>query len=168
MKTLILMRHAKSSWDDTSLADFDRPLNDRGRSAAPFMGLLLVREGLIPDVIVSSPARRARETAELVKEAAGFDAEMRFDDRVYEASPQTLVRVLAETGEEHKSAMLVGHNPGMEGVIRLLTGSSEPMPTAAAAVLKIDLPGWSSLDADVGGVEGIYRPKAEMAREGRP
>ena len=96
MKTLLLMRHAKSSWDDASLDDFDRPLNDRGRAAAPFMGGLLRRENLVPDIVVSSPARRARETAGLVKDAAGIVPDIRLDDRIYEAAAQTLATVASE------------------------------------------------------------------------
>ena len=76
MKTLYVLRHAKSSWENSELADFDRPLNDRGKTTAPFMGKVMKKNELAPDLILSSPAVRARETARLVKEAAGFDAEM--------------------------------------------------------------------------------------------
>jgi phosphohistidine phosphatase len=165
MKTLVVMRHAKSSWDDASVADVDRPLNGRGRAAAPFMGGLLAREGVIPDIVISSPARRARETAELVKKAAGTGIEIRFDERIYEADPQTLVRVVSEVGEEFSTPMIVGHNPGMEGLVRFLTGSPEEMPTAAVAVIDIQVLSWASLGAGTGKVERVYRPNAEMNRE---
>src|SRR5436190_5546197 len=126
MKTLYLMRHAKSSWDDASLSDFEGPLNDRGLKAAPFMGKLMREKGLEPNVILSSPANRAKQTAMLVKDASGFPHEIRFDDRIYEASPQSLLQVASEIDDANMSAMLVGHNPGMEGFIRYLTGSLEP------------------------------------------
>jgi len=168
MKTLIVMRHAKSSWDDASMADIDRPLNERGRAAAPFMGRLIAGNGIVPNIVVSSPARRARETAELVKNAGGIGAEIRFDERIYEADPQTLVRVVSELGEEYSAAMIVGHNPGMEGLVRFLTGSSEEMPTAAVAVINIETIGWAALGAGTGKVERVYRPKTEMNRHNGP
>src|SRR5687768_12800804 len=118
MKTLFLLRHAKSSWDDATLADFDRPLNGRGERAAPFMGELMARHGFQPSVILSSPAARARKTALLVKDAGNLRAEIGFEHRIYEASPHGLRTVTSELDETHTSAMLVGHNPGMEGFVR--------------------------------------------------
>lgn len=162
MKRLLVLRHAKSSWDDASLADFDRPLNDRGRKTAPFMGALMSREGLVPDRILSSPARRARETAELTREAADLEAPVMFDERIYEATAGELVRVVSELGNEVFSALLVGHNPGMEGVVRVLTGEQEEMPTAALAVIDLDVPGWSSVSPASGRLIRIFRPKEEM------
>src|SRR5689334_12446246 len=135
MKTLYVLRHAKSSWDNAELEDFDRPLNDRGESSAPFMGEFMTANGFEPAVIVSSPAVRARETARLVKEAAHMPAEIVYDDRIYEASPRTLQTVAASFDDRFDSAMMVGHNPGMEGFVRLLTGRSEEMPTASLAVI---------------------------------
>src|SRR5213592_2322055 len=100
MKTLFLCRHAKSSWDDPALADFERPLNGRGLKAAPFMGEFLREASLSPALIVSSPAARARHTAELVKDAARFDAQLTFDGRIYEASPRALREVTSELPED--------------------------------------------------------------------
>ena len=159
MKTLYLMRHAKSSWEDASLSDFERPLNDRGLSAAPFMGKLMREKGLEPDVILSSPAERAKQTASLVKEASGISHEIRFDDRIYEASPHTLVQVASEIDNANTSAMLVGHNPGMEGFIRYLTGNLEPMPTAALAGIKLNIDKWSEIADGCGDLLEILRPK---------
>ena len=118
MTTLYLLRHAKSSWDDAGLADFDRPLNERGRSTAPFIGQVMKRDGLVPDLILSSPANRARETAQLVRKAADLTAEVELDEKIYEASPQTLRQIVASIGEGIQSVMIVGHNPGMEGLVR--------------------------------------------------
>jgi phosphohistidine phosphatase len=162
MKLLYLLRHAKSSWDDASLADFDRPLNDRGHRSAPFMGEVMVGRGYAPEIVISSPANRAANTAELVKEAAGFDAEIRHDDRIYEASPNSLRQVISELDDAFASAMAVGHNPGMEGFIRYLTGEIEPMPTAALAVIELDIDSWSEINADTGKLVEIIRPKDEM------
>ena len=164
MKRLYLLRHAKSSWDDASLADFDRPLNDRGRSAAPFMGELIATRGLRPDIIVSSPAIRAMQTAQLVKEASGFDIPLNYDERIYEASPQTLRSVISQLPDDLGAALVVGHNPGMEGIIRYLTGELQPMPTAALASIKLAVDRWAAVDDGVGTLEFVIRPKEEMRK----
>ncbi|HKR02167.1 MAG TPA: histidine phosphatase family protein, partial [Pyrinomonadaceae bacterium] len=90
MKKLLLLRHAKSSWDDASLPDFERPLNERGRRAAPLMGEFMRRQKIRPDLVICSPARRTRETIARVLEAAGMTTEVRYDERIYEASVQAL------------------------------------------------------------------------------
>src|SRR6266704_2743160 len=127
MKTLFLMRHAKSSWSEEGLADIERPLNERGLRVAPFMGKLMQEKGFEPDRILTSTAVRARNTAALVKEAGKLAAILQFEPRIYEASPNGLRQVVSEIGERFKSAMIVGHNPGIEGFIRFLTGRLEPM-----------------------------------------
>lgn len=167
MKTLFVLRHAKSSWDDSSLADFDRPLNDRGKTAAPFMGGIMAERDLHPDVILSSPAVRARETASLVKKAGKLDAEIRFEERIYEASPPTLKQVVAGIDDEFRSAMIVGHNPGMEGFIRLLTGRLEAMPTAALAIIDLDIARWEDINTDRGTLRQVIRPKDEVKTNAR-
>jgi phosphohistidine phosphatase len=167
MKTLFVLRHAKSSWDDPDLADFDRPLNDRGEAAAPFMGQVMKREGFEPETIRSSPAARAKATALLAKEHGGIAAEVVFEERIYEASTQTLKRVVSDIEDEYRSAMIVGHNPGMEGLVRLLSGKSEPMPTGSLAVIDLDIASWSDLDTSRGRLRTVIRPKDEMKRFGK-
>ena len=162
MKTLFILRHAKSSWEDADLADFERPLNERGLKTAPFMGEVMARKGFAPSVILSSPAVRAKQTALLVKDSGGISGELRFDDRIYEASPQRLLQVASEIDDAFRSAMLVGHNPGIEGFIRFLTGQLEPMPTAALAVIELDIDKWGETVAGCGELRAIYRPKDEM------
>ena len=162
MKTIYLLRHAKSSWDDDSLSDFERPLNERGLRTAPYIGEAMTRRGYLPSLIISSPAKRAATTAELVKGSAGLNFDLRFDDRIYEASPNTFPTVVSETSDDVDSLMLVGHNPGMEGFIRYLTGRIEPMPTAALAVIELSINSWKDLDAECGKVHEIIRPKDEM------
>lgn len=162
MKTIFLLRHAKSSWDDTSLSDFERPLNGRGLNAASFMGELIARRGFIPATIVSSPANRAAKTAALVKESAGINTDIKFDDRIYEASPNTLRQVISGLDDSFDSAMIVGHNPGTEGFIRYLTGRVETMPTAALAVIELNIENWLGIDADTGRIIEIVRPKEEL------
>jgi phosphohistidine phosphatase len=159
MRTLILMRHAKSSWDDPSLADFDRPLNERGVRTAPLMGDVMRREGLSPDVILSSTANRARQTAESARAAARIAVDPVFDGRIYEASPIALRQVVSEIDDRHGTAMLVGHNPGMEGFVQYLTGRIEPMPTAAIAVIELDISRWRDVSSDSGRLLRVFRPK---------
>ena len=167
MKTLYVLRHAKSSWEDADLADFERPLNERGEATAPFMGDVMKRYGLEPELILASPAVRAKETAIRVKEAAGFDAEIKFKERIYEATPQTLLQVTTSIDDRFSSAMIVGHNPGMEGFVRLLTGKQEPMPTATLAVIDLDILGWDEAVPAVGTLRKIIRPKDEIKTFGK-
>lgn len=159
MKKLYLLRHAKSSWDDASLSDFVRPLNYRGERTAPFMGKFMRKKVLEPSLIVSSPAIRAKQTAMLVKDAADLKCELQFDERIYEASPRTLLQVTSEIDDVNESLMLVGHNPGMEGFVRLLTGDLEPMPTAALAVLDMDIDSWVEISDGCGQLRKVFRPK---------
>ena len=167
MKTLYLLRHAKSSWTDTSLADFDRPLNGRGQNAAPFMGEVMARKGLLPDLIISSPAKRATQTAILIKESCGSNAPIQYDEKIYEASPQALKGVISQAGNDLESVMIVGHNPGIEGLINYLTGNLEPMPTAALAVILLDIAAWNKIDANSGTLQFVIRPNEEMKASGR-
>jgi len=149
MKKLLVLRHAKSSWTDPDLADFDRPLNERGLRAAPFMGSVIVKDGLEPELIISSPAERARTTAELVVQGGDLAADVRFEERIYEASPHTLLQIVSDLDDDLETVLLVGHNPGIEDFVKLLTGVYEPMSTAAMAVLAARGPTPSSTRAAV-------------------
>jgi len=164
VKTLYILRHAKSSWERPDIADFERPLNEAGRNTAPFMGQLLYDRTFQPDLILSSPAKRAKQTAVLIKETAGFKAEIKYDDRIYEASPQVLLQVIADVKEKRESVMLVGHNPGIEGLIRFLTGHKESMPTAALAIIELWVNKWDGIVADSGVLKELIRPKEEMMK----
>ncbi len=164
MKTLYLLRHAKSSWGDPDLADFDRPLNERGKAAAPFMGELIAAKGYEPSIVLCSPAERAKQTAELVKKHAGIRAEIRFDERIYEASPNALRQVVSEIDDSVESAILVGHNPGIEGFIRYLTDEVEAMPTASLAVIT-EIDSWAAISAGCGTLTTVHRPKDEAAKQ---
>lgn len=161
MKTLFLMRHAKSNWNDANLSDFQRPLNERGLKAAPLIGKIMFDRRIKPDLIISSPAERAKQTAMLVKEAAQIDGEIQFEKRIYEASVSTLMKILAETGEAVKSVMLIGHNPGFEGLLNVLTGAAQPMPTAALAVIDLNINNWGEITPNCGTLRVLIRPKDE-------
>ena len=159
MKKLLLLRHAKSSWDDPGLADFDRPLNERGRRAAPLMGKFLRNENIGIDLILCSPAQRTRQTIALVTKAARLDAPLRFDERIYEATLDTLVEVVSQIEESAVSVMLVGHNPGLEQLLFYLTGEDERMPTGALAELALDVEKWSKTHEGCAQLERFTRPR---------
>jgi phosphohistidine phosphatase len=162
MKTLYILRHAESRWADTDVSDFDRPLNERGLQTAPLIGELMAAKRLFPGVIISSPARRARDTAVLLKQAGNLNASLTFDDQIYEASAQNLLNLLTRIDDGIDSALLVGHNPGIEGLIRLLTGRIEPMPTAALAVIDLIIESWTLNGTDTGDLRSVIRPRELM------
>jgi len=160
MKTLLLLRHAKSSWKNSNLTDHDRPLNKRGKRDAPRMGYLLRREELTPGQIISSTARRARETAALVAEQSGFTAAVELNSNLYHASPEALATVLHELYYEDDPVLLVAHNPGLERFLELLTGQYEPLPTAALAHITLDLADWRQLRPETRGtLVNLWRPR---------
>lgn len=160
MKTLLLMRHAKSSWADPGQPDFERPLNERGRGAAPLMGRFLRRQATNIDAVVCSPAARARETAALALAAAGCTCGVRYDARIYEASAARLLAVVNDIAEPAATVLVVGHNPGMEEFVRLLTGArGERMPTAAVACVALDVAAWREVRPQAGRLAWLVRPK---------
>lgn len=159
MKTLYILRHAKSSWDDAGLSDYERPLNERGLKDAPLMGRIMKKNSFQPDVIISSPATRAKQTAHLIRDAARIDGEIKFDERIYEASPQALVQIISEIDNRNNSVLIVGHNPGLESLIKFLTGKLEPMPTAALAVIDLEIENWSEVNSPRGSLRLLIRPK---------
>jgi phosphohistidine phosphatase len=159
MKTLLLLRHAKSSWKDSDARDFDRPLNQRGLKAAPAIGRLIKKRKLQPDLVLSSPAERARQTTQLVIEASGLKTELRYDERIYEASVARLLEVVSELDDEAGFVMLVGHNPGFEELLEILTGEAHNLPTAALACLELNIEKWNKVRADAGRLEWLVKPK---------
>ena len=164
MKTLFVLRHAKSNWDNSDLSDFERPLNSRGLDAARFIGGLIYERNLEPQIIISSPAKRAKQTAVLVKELAEISKPIIFDERIYEASPQTLFNLIRKFDEKYESVLLVGHNPGFENLVRMLTSETALMPTAALAKINLDIESWHELDAVSNELEFLIRPKEEMKK----
>ena len=147
MKTLFLVRHAKSSRDDPSLADRERPLNDRGLHDAPMMGQRLSRSGMKHDRIVSSPALRALTTAQLIADAIGFPRQdIAIDDSIYESSPERLLAVIRGLDDKLDCVMVVGHNPEFAELAHRLAPEITEMPTCAVAEFRFDARAW----ADVG------------------
>lgn len=159
MRTLLVLRHAKSSWDHSELADHDRPLNKRGMRAAPRMGRLLAEQDLIPDLILSSTAARARTTAELVADACGSPPAIDYLPSLYGAGPEEYLEAASEAGCDDERIMVVGHNPGIELLVALVAGVRERMPTAALAHIELDIDGWEDAMEARGRLIGLWRPK---------
>lgn len=161
VKTLLILRHAKSSWDDASLDDHERPLNARGRRDATRMGDLLRDERLIPDVIITSDAVRAHTTALAVAEAAGHRRDIVVAPLLYHASPQDVLAVLQTIPDAYaRTVMIVGHNPGLEDLIAQFTGERHDLPTAALAQLAVPTEAWDELNAATRAtLVDIWRPK---------
>lgn len=142
MKTLLLMRHAKSSHKEEELDDFDRPLNKRGKRDASRMGQLIHEENLGPDLIVASCAKRTRKTAELVAQECGFRGETRLVHELYEANAERILAVVRGLPDFAARVLLVGHNPGLEEFFELLSGMGRPLTTAALARFELPLENW--------------------------
>lgn len=166
MPELLILRHAKSDWAANAPTDFERPLNARGARDAERMGAWLEKQGPPPEYVVASPAERARQTVLRVCRAIAFPVEdIVWDKRVYEASLVTLQGVLADIPEHAKSAMVVGHNPGLELLTEHLSGATiippqeqKTFPTAALAVLSFDCP-WNGMSEGCAKLLSLSRPR---------
>ncbi len=165
-KRLLIMRHAKSDWATPGQPDFERPLAKRGQRDAPRMGEWLRAQGLVPDLCLSSPARRAEETAAKVCKVLGIDKKaIRWESRIYDATLRDLLAVLTGCPADRRLVLLVGHNPGLEDLLEYLvrgTGTlpagDKTLPTAAVALVRLKS-GWQKLTAGSGRVEQWMCPK---------
>lgn len=145
MKTLLLIRHAKSSWDQTGLSDFDRPLNERGKKDAPEMAKRVKEKGIELDHLVSSPAKRARKTARFFAETFGFKKdEIKLVEELYGATRSEFLKAVADINDEYKTVALFSHNPGITDFASSLTNVRvDDMPTCAVFALQIATQSWS-------------------------
>ena len=159
MRILYLLRHAKSSWNDPTLRDFDRPLKKRGREAAERIGTRMASENLNNPLVICSPAVRTRETAEIVLKSASLQIEPRFDERIYEASLGELVQIVTEISDDNEVAIMIGHNPGFEELLSFLTGEHRRMPTCALAKIGLGDVSWKDVRAGEGSLEWFIAPK---------
>jgi phosphohistidine phosphatase len=159
MKRLLLMRHAMPANKPTGTSDHDRPLHCSGEEDARRIGRLIKSEGAKPDLIMSSTAERAKRTAELVSESCGVALPWLVPD-LYLAGPAEWLRQLGPLPDEYETVMLVGHNPGLEGLLEALTGSEEALSPATLVDLKLQIDGWSELPrAAAGRLQRIWRPQ---------
>jgi phosphohistidine phosphatase len=168
MKTLILMRHAKSAWDDSHQKDIDRPLSARGQKAAPRMGKWLEAEGYQPDVVLCSAARRTRDTLDLIRPHLPRSAVVELTQSLYLAGPRDMLTEIGKVPATAETVMLLGHNPGMGNLAGLLAGSGEEraladmhgkFPTAAIAVLGFNVSRWGDLEPGGGVLRAFMRPR---------
>ncbi|BCY16759.1 MAG: histidine phosphatase family protein [Chloroflexi bacterium] len=145
MKTLLLMRHAKSSWKHPDLPDQDRPLNKRGEKDAPRMGKYLKEKELVPQVILASPAKRIKQTVDGVLEKMPFKGKVEYVDSLYLAEPTAYFSILQTIPDKIERVLIVGHNPGLEGLLQILSGQVESLPTASIAHLVLPIEHWKDL-----------------------
>lgn len=152
MKTVYLVRHAKSSWKDASLDDFDRPLNKRGERDAPFMGELLKKNGIKPDVILSSPANRAITTAKIIAKEMGYPEKAIVEDKtVYLATAGELLSIIQDLDDKVNSVMIFGHNPGLTTFGNYLGDKyNDNIPTCAITGIELNIDDWDDARPDVG------------------
>ena len=142
------------------MADHDRPLNKRGKRIAPLMGRLLKKEDLVPDIIISSTAIRARSTAKAVAKASGYKGEIILNHSLYAAGPDAYLSVMRDLSDEYARVLIIGHNPGLEELLEMLTREIRVMPTCSLAHVKLHVDKWSDLDNKIKGkVAGIWRPR---------
>lgn len=159
-KILLLLRHAKSSWKDETLTDYDRPLNERGLRDAPRMGELLRKQELLPDLIISSSARRAHDTTTHVVAASGYEGDIIFSRELYHAEPEDFIEALHAVPDTCQRVMLVAHNPGLEMLLETLTGLPEHLPTGALVEIQLPIASWQALHEGVRGqLRALWFPK---------
>ena len=168
MKRLALLRHAKSSWDEPGLDDFNRPLNERGWKAAKRMGRELKHRRMRFDLVLASPATRVRETIDGLQEKFEFDGAIRFESQIYAATEGTLLELVRELPDQVSAPLCVGHNPGLEWLIARLTRDDEKglrnriagkYPTAALAVIELPVKRWRDVQPGSGEVVELILPK---------
>ncbi|MEM8992561.1 MAG: histidine phosphatase family protein [Pseudomonadota bacterium] len=168
MKKLILLRHAKSSWSDPALEDHDRPLNDRGKAAAPVIARWLAEKAHLPDTVLCSSSKRTRQTVKRMRNEIPTLPEPLIDEQLYHASPKTMRDRLSKLPPDCDTVMVVGHQPGLSAFARKLTNGNvsarcrrafEQFPTAAAAVLRLNIDDWSKLNYDEADFIDFAKPR---------
>lgn len=161
MKTLLLMRHAKSSWKDNSLSDFERPLKKRGRKDAKRIAKVLEKNDLFPHMILSSSAARATETVDIIVENLGYENDILILDSLYMGEPDDFIEALQTLDNDIEKVMIVAHNPGIEAYLQIIDGEIEAMPTAALGHLVLGVDDWRDVDFDsMGDLLGFWTPKS--------
>jgi len=169
MKTLHLLRHGKSAWDDPSLDDHDRPLAPRGERAAVLMGRYMAQCQIVPDLVLCSTARRAMDTRALAIGQIGSEPTTEFDRALYLSGRKGVMARLAAVSGAYGSILVIGHNPDLEAVARALADSGEPealaalaqkFPTAGFATLELDIDGWADIERAHGRLADFRTPRS--------
>lgn len=162
MKRLFIIRHAKSDWNDTSLDDYDRPLNKRGLTNAPFMGKILKEKNILPDVIISSPAVRAITTAELIAKEIGYDKVIIQNQYIYDAYVTSLQETVSYINDTNNTAFLVGHTPGVSALAYMLANSKESFPTCAVLEIEFNCDSWMDVSKENSTIISYDFPKKHL------
>ena len=154
------MRHAKSSWKDSDIPDHERPLKKRGVKDSERMGKMLKSKKLVPDIILSSTAERSKMTAEILAKSSKYKGKIQYLDSLYMAEPSNILEAIEEYGDGSDVVVLIGHNPGMEAFVQILTGKVESLPTASVAYVTAKVDDWKELaDEDKAKLKKLWRPK---------
>lgn len=160
MKTLLLMRHTKSSWKDESLSDHERPLKKRGKKDAKLIAKEIKKNDLIPDLILSSSAVRAKETVEILEDVLDYKGKTEYIDELYMGEPQNFIDALKEVDNKYNTVLIVGHNPGLEAYLQIIDGEIEAVPTGGLGYLVLVLEDWKDISLEtMGDLIGFWRPK---------
>ncbi len=161
MKNVILVRHAKSSWENMYLADHDRPLNPRGKRDAPEMGSRLKKKNINPSLMLSSTAKRARTTAKKIAKKIGYSKdEISLTKALFHADDHSIFRLIKTIDDSHKTVMLFGHNPGITECANLMAGSSiDNIPTCGIAFISFDCNSWKDIEPGEGTIVFYDYPK---------
>jgi phosphohistidine phosphatase len=166
MKILYLVRHAKSSWKFPDLDDFERPLNKRGKRDGPVMGKFLRDKDILPDLLISSPAVRAKKTAKIIAENLAYSKNrINFDHEIYEASTKGLLKLISEINDKHNSVMLVGHNPSMTYIANTLSNRRiDNIPTCGIVCFELNITAWKEISENCGKLIFFEYPKNLIQR----
>ena len=160
MKTLLLMRHGKSSWKDDSLSDHERPLKKRGRRDSKRIAQEIDKNDLYPHIILSSTAARAKETVEIIVDTLDYENRIVFSDQLYMAEPEDFIDILGQLSDDYDTVLVIGHNPGMEAYLQIIDGEIESLPTAGLGHLVLVLDSWQDINLNtMGDLIGLWKPK---------
>ena len=160
MKTLLIMRHAKSSWKDKELPDHDRPLKKKGRKDIANMAKILKKKSLIPDLVLSSTAARSKETATLMIDKLNYKGKLELIKEFYMAEPETYVKHISGVPDKVEILLIVGHNPGLEGLVMTLGDKITSLPTGSIAKMYLFIDKWSELTSETDGeINHVWIPE---------
>lgn len=168
MKSLLIMRHGKSSWKNKALEDHERPLAKRGLRDTRLMGEVIHEKELIPQLILASSSVRTTQTAQIFSEEVGYHGETRVLDALYLAEAEKYIDELKKVSSDFERVLIIGHNPGLESLLQMVSGSIEALPTGVIAYISLPIDDWSQINGEpMGELVQLWRPKElrEMMEE---
>ena len=161
-KRLFIIRHAKSSWKDTSISDFNRPLNKRGQENAPMMGERLKKRGIKPDIILSSPALRAKTTAEIIAKKVNYKKEIVLNEDIYASMDMILHKIIKKTDDKNETLFIFGHNPDLEMLVEKYVSFHEDLVTCGVVEIEFDCKSWKDISRKNAKLISYDYPKKEQ------